>query len=119
MKTRKNQIWLALALMTMTFFLSSFKSVDQKSTGGHDIIVSLEDDCPCSTCNQTGDCGYCSGNGNYRCAVCNGTGSRGVDSDNNKIDCSSCNGAGTISCSACGGGGRCGTCKGRRKIPCN
>lgn len=73
----------------------------------------------CTTCNGTGVCQNCGGQGTIRCSHCNGTGQI-------TINCPVCGGSGKIDgdpCGSCNGSGhvseRCGTCNGAGNFECN
>lgn len=78
----------------------------------------------CSSCNGTGRCSSCGGQGHSRCYRCNGTGQERVFhassdpmGDSSMETCSSCGGTGGGDvCLVCGGSGRCGVCRGTGKI---
>lgn len=73
--------------------------------------------CPCTACNSTGQCGYCNGSGGLPCACCNATGNE-IDSNGQTVICHCCNGSGKIFCRNCNGSGKCGTCHGSGQVPC-
>lgn len=66
--------------------------------------------------NQTIDCEYCMGDGNYECTSCDGTG---------EVDCDECDGSGEDeegdSCHECQGGGKvdCNNCSGEGNEECD
>ena len=78
----------------------------------------------CNTCDESGVCGKCGGDGGHMCEKCQYTGEQKCPrrfkdhSDCNSCDgtghveCSTCSGEGTVDCGVCSGDGYCKTCGG-------